>query len=149
MQGAEVSDNIKYEIGVLIIAEIDGANIIERHKESFAQAYSFAGREPNGDISELERILNRLDAGEQLADAMVMRETGQPQTTGGKLGELSQKERARLEQAALAQERGKIEKADARTIKQAVLNAIHEHPILICNVSAALERIQQKGGEGR
>jgi hypothetical protein len=79
MQSTEVSDQIKYEIGCIIIEEIDGASIIEQHKELFAQAYAFAAREPNGDISELERILTGLDAGEQLADAVVMREARQPQ----------------------------------------------------------------------
>jgi hypothetical protein len=138
--------DIKYEIGVLIIEEIDGASIIERHKELFAQAYTIAAREPNGDISELERILDRLDAGEQLADAVEMRETGQPKTTGGKISDLSKKERNQLEQAVLAQEKSKIEKTSARTIKQAILNVINEHPILIYNISAALERTQQKGG---
>jgi hypothetical protein len=79
MNSAEVSSHIRYEIGVLIIEEIDGANIIEQHKELFVQAYAFAARQPDGDISELERILTGLDAGEQLADAVVMREARQPQ----------------------------------------------------------------------
>jgi hypothetical protein len=70
MHSAEVSDDIRYEIGCIII---------EQHKELFVQAYTFAARQPDGDISELERILTGLDAGEQLADAVVMREARQPQ----------------------------------------------------------------------
>jgi len=71
----KIPQDIRYEVGCLVTEEIDPANIVERHKELFVQCYVAAAREPNADISELERILNRLDAGEQLADVVVMTET--------------------------------------------------------------------------
>jgi hypothetical protein len=76
MNSAEVSNEIKYEIGCLIVEHVDAANLVERHAELFAECYVIRAKDSGDERAqrELERILDRLDAGEQLADVVVMTE---------------------------------------------------------------------------